>query len=228
MKTMFTKKVDPAMAKQIAGEGIKTVMAEFFCHHYLDGDELEKYTRHFDSCRVRHGQFWVRPDWTGYEIGFIFHNTFVVELYENTCGGNFHSLRIDKTGVLTVTHDGRRRSYPGCFPLPEQSIFWGLNNAHSWELVEYKTSEPEWAAFSGLLRGRHGIGPENSDEAEQFAASEREREIRKIFAAIGKDFPQEIFLSVTGEWLNYRHEPISLPKFTALDYRRASAIGVKI
>lgn len=234
MKTTFTRTVPAATAATIAREGTKAVLEtarqhwDFSAHTWA-----EKYydDRWFATGRLdsRRGVY-VRPDWTGYIVGFEFVEGGVV-LYELTCGGHLHSLEIQRDGLLIVTHEGARRSIPGCFPLPENSQFWEFTDIQNWELIEYVTSEPSWAAVAGLLRGRVGNGPCNAEEAVGLEDRARTDNLLAICQQIDKAVPSGLhFCSDYDDgdgWFDGNGCPVTI-KWNAVDYRRAAAVGIKL
>lgn len=112
--------------------------------------------------------------------------------------------------------------------IPEE--FWTLNHAKDWQVVEYKSSEPSWGFELALINGKFGNGPTSQEEADRMALQEKEMKMKKLWERIGKRFPDNIHLLEDG-WYKIRGEEFiktDLPKYTAFDYRRASAEGVSL
>ena len=151
-------------------------------------------------------------------------------------GSGWHTLSINvATGRLVVTHDGRRRSFPGNAQALLPEMWWDLNLAEDWELVDYQSSQPGWAAVAGFLRGKHGNGPENLEEWEHLQANKAMAMLRVKAEAAHRQLPKDI----TAQWDYMKERPQFLHtvgqlmkeykiNWTGIEYRRAAANGIDL
>lgn len=150
-------------------------------------------------------------------------------LLTGNAGAGTHTLSINiRTGELTVTHSGRRRSYPGNAMnlLPES--WWEINDATNWRLVTSESSRTDWAVVAGFLTGKYGEGPENLEEAEYLQEQVELAEIRRKAQAVGRELPGLYKDFLSGQWLLMEDGHPWRPKWTGLEYRRAGAMGVTL
>lgn len=106
-------------------------------------------------------------------------------LHTITCGGNMHQLIINtQLKTLEIIHFGKRTSTPGLMPEDLPTIFNidGLWDSKGWQLLEYKTSEPDWAPIAGLLKGKFGQDHKPGDkwEAEEMEAAKMRKTLSLV------------------------------------------------
>ena len=238
MYASATKNIGVNNAIKMAEEIIEKVMAEVndrpYCHcHGACGCEARYWSAGIDH---KEGVVRYSPDWTGTKISLRFVEDCLV-ICGNTSGGNYHELEIDlRTGLLTASHDGARRSSCGLIGdfLPES--FWN-ENQEGWKLVDYKTSEPTWSATIALLRQKFGDGPTTLEEADHMKAKAELERIKDLCRQIGKELPSNMCAGYNSGKIEFYEEkqegffrtlsPLLL-RFSAVDYRRAAAVGVKL
>jgi len=131
-----------------------------------------------------------------------------------TSGGHEHTLYMSKNGQCVVEHRGARASFPGLgFDLLPKEFF-EINYTENWRLVSVKSSRPEWATPIGLLNGQFGKGPANQREYDYIQEQKELKRINMAHKAIGR------------EPVYYIDEKPK--KYSALEYRRAGAMGVTL
>lgn len=246
MKTTFTRTIAVSIALELA-QGIieKACQDALVSKEFCSGPDCP--SGQCWSCPNRNGSeitpegIFYRPDVMSGDNMVSFPAPDTVVLLGAAMSGN-HSLAINvATGHLTVTHDGVRRSYPGnamdllipkwvCNHDGSWSVTgpaWNnLCDAAEWQLVDYQSSEPEWAAIAGFLSGVavwHKGLPTNKKEADNLLIL---KPLIEKAALINKEIPNDIFVE-NGKMFEGDYVPYKV-KWNALDYRRACAMGIQL
>jgi hypothetical protein len=239
MFTSFSRTIDQNIALELTQELIKTtaqaawedLAMECVCDDW-----------HGCSCQARDAQSSFSDEGIIYQPDYHSGRNTVTFPEPNTllltgnAGSGQHTLSINvATGELVVTHDGRRRSFPGNAQALLPDFWWELNRAEDWTLVEYRSSQPGWAAVAGFLSGKKGSGPENLEEWESFQAKKALSKLRTKAEAAHRRLPD----TLTAQWDYQSQKPQYLEtigqlmteykvSWTGLEYRRAAANGVAL
>ena len=233
MKTTFTRDITPNQATSLVEEIINNTT-----RLVVDDEEIRRSCScsGMCSCAARYAQSRVTksgllycPDYHSGDnvISFPERDVCRVEMH---AGSGVHILAVNvKNGQLVVMHAGARKSFPGNgFDMLPKIWFEELNRIENWLLVGYETSEPEWAAVAGLLKGKVGQGPANAEEADQMAADWALSLLKKKAEAAGRELPPLSRDIAAGKWFNTENGQDYLVRWTGVEYRRASANGVEL
>ncbi len=238
MKTIFTRTVNTNTAINLVS-GIVRNAADFAA---ADEAVRQACACNGAACPCRYSDSAITAEGFVYSPDFHSGTNTVSFPQANTClvtgrtgGGYTHTLSINvKTGVLVVTHEGRRRSFPGNAMDLLPQVWYYINKASEWKLVEYKTCQPNWAAVAGFLSGvaaGHGSRPENSEEADHMAQAARLKLYCRKARAAGRDIPSRLEVGHGKFWQilpGGSCEEYTPPRWTAMEYRRAGAQGITL
>jgi len=236
MKTIFTRTVSSSSAINLV-QGIVRNAADFAA---ADEEIRQDCACNGPACPCTYSDSAITADGFIYSPDFHSGANTVTFPQADTClvtgraGAGDHTLEINiKTGTLTVTHEGRRRSFPGNAMGLMPMVWFYLNKASEWKLVEYKSCQPNWAAIAGFVSGvsaGHGDRPENAEEADYMAQAARLKLYCRKAEAVGRTLPARLMCEDGKFWTyaNGQPEEYVPPRWTGIEYRRAGAIGISL
>ena len=236
MKATATRTVEVKVAQAIAAKAVISMNAEIDnwegCICVSDGP-CSCSDRYFVATRTDNF-LQVSPDFYGAFFGYeSTEDKKVFTFYGRTCGGHTHKLKIDLcTGKLIASHIGARRSSGSIMfdHLPEE--FWEINDSKDWELVTYSSSKPEWGVSIALLKGQFGEGPTNEEEADHMEWEPKDKafmsQLNEKLLAVGRMTLGKDYFFDHGTLYGPDGFPTTIPKWTAIEYRRAGACGVRL
>ena len=157
----------------------------------------------------------------------------VITFWSKTISGTFHALDFNlEKGEIKAYHIGKRNSTFCLLSefLPNEWIEFCKGEKTEWEIIEYETSEKNWAAYCMIIFKVFGTGPCCQ---QQFLADEQRRIqtlVQDQFNMINKPFPNNTdYDSIEKKWFDYdKQSYIKFPDWTPLDRVRANAIGLKL
>jgi len=152
--------------------------------------------------------------------------------WSDTISGTSHCLDFNlETGEIKAYHVGKRNSISCLLSefLPNEWIEFCKDEKTEWEIVEYETSEKNWAAYCMIIFKVFGTGPCNQ---QQFLDEQRRIQtlVQDQFNMINKPFPNyTIYDGIEKKWFDYESQTyIKFPDWSTLDRVRANAIGLKL
>jgi hypothetical protein len=180
MYIKFNRVVDPETALELAQGIIKTAAQAVIDEKNINGIRSE-----FSDRGIIY-----RPDKLSGKNEVVFHKEDTIILFGDA-GFGWHTLTINVgNGELTVTHDGRRRSYPGNAENLLPKIWQEINDIKDWNLMESQSSQPKWAIMAGFLVGTQGYGPSNLEEADQAFADQALSKLVEKLETSGREIPE--------------------------------------
>lgn len=254
MKAVIRTNITATAATDIINNATQSLMAmvndrpECYC-----GDRACTCAARYFSAGIDHvlGRVWYSPDHYGAEIRMTIRPDYIA-FAETTCGGHHHGIVFyfhGKRCAVEVEHFGARRSCNSMLSYMMYNAGWGkLVPTLEFKIMEYQTSEEDWAFYTAMTYDRDHNGPAlrlnratGRLEGKPTCAEDvdalhdqgvLEEYLRKCEAVLRVPPRGLCYSTGCGGWLvadknGYLRDHVLEP-WTAVEYRRAAAMGVKL